>query len=114
MDLVTPSVVAAGTAAIRAEAARWDEFGDRMDTIRAGTLKLTVPQLGFAVADVSGALTSVDQWRVYDAMHTHLCTLFADATVQFHAIAAVLRRCAAQYEDADRAAVQDLDTLWRA
>ncbi|GAA0735504.1 hypothetical protein Drose_19620 [Dactylosporangium roseum] len=113
-DYYSAPAIRAATAAIRAEAARWDDFGDRMDAVRAGMAGLGIPASGFAVADVSGTVSSADQSRVYEIMRVHLTTLFTDATAEFHEIAAVLRSCAEWYEDADDHSVIDLDALWHA
>ncbi|GGM49868.1 hypothetical protein ACFFX1_20280 [Dactylosporangium sucinum] len=107
-DYGSPAAIRAARQAIRAEAARWDDAGERMTAVRAATAGLGLSPLGFAVADVP----DTGQWRVYEEMRAHLAGLFGDAAAEFHGIAAALRACAERYSAADLGAVADLAAVW--
>ncbi|MET7397947.1 hypothetical protein ABZS66_31105 [Dactylosporangium sp. NPDC005572] len=107
-DYGAPAAIRAARDAIRAEAARWDDAGERMRAVRTATEGLGLSPFGFAVADVA----DTGQWRVYEEMRAHLGALCGDAAAEFHGIAAVLRVCADRYTAADRDAVTDLTAVW--
>jgi hypothetical protein len=107
-----PETVQAASAAMRAEAKRWDGFSDTAQSVHANFARLGLDSFNFSVIDPAAAPAANDLADAYTTMHDRLTSLFHQASVEFEHMARALRVSADKYDDSDRSAAGLMSGVW--
>jgi hypothetical protein len=107
----TGEAVEVATEGIRAEAKKWFGFADQMGDLASAMGDMTLSPTAFAVIDITGVMTGVDQSGAYRMTQEWLTSLFRDATGSMERFGDALRRCADEYERADGRSAKSFDAI---
>jgi hypothetical protein len=112
-DYYDPGILRVAGDAIRAEGAKWDGMARDMGTVASTMKELWLSPTAFMVADPwAGPAVSVDQFRIYDDVHTLLCDQVDGATTEFAELAEVMPKLAAEYEKSDERSYISLNKIY--
>ncbi|MEV6600773.1 hypothetical protein AB0M36_28585 [Actinoplanes sp. NPDC051346] len=104
-------VIEVATDGIRAEARKWLGFSDEMEDLAKTMNGMTLPPSAFAVIDLAGIMTSIDQSNSYTTTQTWLTGLFRDASVKMEQFGEALKKCADEYDRTDGQTAKSFDTI---
>lgn len=107
-----PEIVQAASAAMLAEARRWDAFSDTARSVHANFARLGLDTFNFSVIDPAAASAASDLADAYAEMHGRLTALFGQASEQFDRMARALRVSADKYDESDRSAAGRMSGVW--
>jgi hypothetical protein len=107
----TDKAIEVATEGIRAEAQKWFGFSDQMREIGIAMSTMTIEPTGFAVVDISGVVTTPDQWGAYKTTQQWLTALFGDAIDKMERFGEALNKCADEYDSTDGQSAQSFDQI---
>lgn len=107
-----PETVQAATAAMLAEAKRWDSFSDTARSVHANFARLSLYSGNFSVIDPAAAPAANDLADAYTTMYERLTSLFQQASKEFDHMARALRVSADRYDESDRSAAGLMKGVW--
>ena len=107
----TEEAIEVATEGIRAEATKWFEFSNQMSDIATAMGDMTLLPTAFAVIDLTGIMTSIDQSGSYTATQQWLTALFRDASGKMDLFVDALKKCADEYDRTDGQSAKSFDTI---
>ncbi|MEV4641319.1 hypothetical protein AB0J80_28650 [Actinoplanes sp. NPDC049548] len=107
----TEEAIEVATSGIRAEATKWFGFSTQMGEIASAMGGMTLQPGAFAVIDISGVMTSVDQSGAYSTTQAWLTSLFRDASGQMDMFCEALKKCADEYDRTDGQSAKSFDMI---
>jgi len=107
----TEEAIEVATEGIRAEAKKWFDFSDQTGDIATAMGGMTLATTAFAVIDITGVMTSIDQSGSYTATQEWLTTLFRDAAGKMDRFGQALKKCADEYDRTDGQSAKSFDTI---
>ncbi|HEX8345241.1 MAG TPA: hypothetical protein VF657_10995 [Actinoplanes sp.] len=107
----TAEAIEVATEAVRGEARKWFEFSNQISDIATAMGVMTLQPAAFAVVDITGIMTGIDQAGSYTATQEWLTKLFRNATGEMELFGEALLRCADEYDRTDGRSAKSFDTI---